>query len=597
MAATEGLGHTIGPVVVLMAAAVAAVPLFRRIGLGSVLGYFVAGMLVGPSILGLFTHPASLLHFSELGVVMFLFVIGLELRPQKLWAMRGQILGLGLVQVSVSIALLTAAGFYLFQFDPAVAFVAAAGFVMSSTAVIMSILAERGEIASPNGQKSVAILLFEDLMIVPLLAVVAFLSPAVRGEADLNAIGIGLGALAVLIVAGRYLLDPFFSLLARARAREVLTAGTLMVVLGSALLMEKVGLSMAMGAFIAGVMLSGSSYRHQIESDIEPFRGLLMGLFFLAVGMSLNLGVIASDWPLVVALLLVFMIVKAAAVYVVARLFGAPNFVALHRTSMFVQGGEFAFVVYMAATSGGLFSGDENALFSTVVILSMALTPLVLIAVDRFLKEDTSTDGMVEPRDLQGQILMIGFGRFGQIAAQILLSKDVEVSIIENDPDMIRAAERFGFKIFFGDGTRLDILRHSGAADAEVIMVCVDDPNAANRIVKLVKHEFPLARLLVRSRDRRHSIDLIRAGVDIEVRETLEAALLMGAHGLRALSCSEDSIEEAVEDIRKRDAERLTLQVQGDFMAGRDMLHVNRVEPEPLNPPARTSKREGAGAA
>lgn len=597
MAATEGLGHTIGPVVVLMAAAVAAVPLFRRIGLGSVLGYFVAGMLVGPSVLGLFTHPASLLHFSELGVVMFLFVIGLELRPQKLWAMRGQILGLGLVQVSVSIALLTAAGFYLFQFDPAIAFVAAAGFVMSSTAVIMSILAERGEIASPDGQKSVAILLFEDLMIVPLLAVVAFLSPAVRGEADLNAIGIGLGALAVLIVAGRYLLDPFFSLLARARAREVLTAGTLIVVLGSALLMEKAGLSMAMGAFIAGVMLSGSSYRHQIESDIEPFRGLLMGLFFLAVGMSLNLGVIASDWPLVIALLVVFMIVKAAAVYVVARLFGAPNFVALHRTSMFVQGGEFAFVIYMAATSGGLFSGDENALFSTVVILSMALTPLVLIAVDRFLKEETSTDGMEEPRDLQGQILMIGFGRFGQIAAQILLSKDVEVSIIENDPDMIRAAERFGFKIFFGDGTRLDILRHSGAADAEVIMVCVDDPNAANRIVELVKHEFPLARLLVRSRDRRHSIDLIRAGVDIEVRETLEAALLMGAHGLRALSCSEDGIEEAVEDIRKRDAERLTLQVQGDFMSGRDMLHVNRVEPEPLNPPARPSKREGAGAA
>ena len=592
--AAEGLGHTIGPVVVLMGAAVAAVPLFRRLGLGSVLGYFVAGMLVGPSVFGLFTHPASILHFAELGVVMFLFVIGLELRPQKLWAMRAQIFGLGLVQVSGCIALLTAAGAYLFDLSPAVAFVAAAGFVMSSTAVIMSILAERGEIASPNGQKSVAILLFEDLMIVPLLAVVAFLSPAVQGEAGVGGFAIGLGALALLVIGGRYLLDPFFSLLARARAREVLTAGTLLVVLGSALLMEAAGLSMAMGAFIAGVLLSGSTYRHQIESDIEPFRGLLMGLFFLAVGMSLDLSVVVSDWPLLIAMLAVFMAVKAIGVYGVARLFGASNLVAVHRTSMFVQGGEFAFVLYLAATSGGLFTDHQNAIFSTVVILSMALTPLVLIAVDRLLKEETSLDGMVEPRDLQGQVLMVGFGRFGQIASQILLSKGVEVSIIENDPDMIRAAERFGFKIFFGDGTRLDILRHSGAEDAEVIMVCVDDPKAANQIVELVKHEFPMARLLVRSRDRRHSIELIRAGVDVEIRETVESALLMGAEGLRALSCSEESIDEAVEDIRKRDTERLMMQVQGDFMAGRDMLHIHPVVPEPLDPPARTSAREDA---
>lgn len=594
--AAEGLGHTIGPVVVLMGAAVAAVPVFRRLGLGSVLGYFVAGVLVGPFALGLFTHPASLLHFAELGVVMFLFVIGLELRPQKLWAMRGQIFGLGLVQVGGCIALLTAAGIYLFDLRPEVAFVAGAGFVMSSTAVIMSLLAERGEIASAGGQKSVAILLFEDLMIVPLLAVVAFLSPAAQETANPGSFAMALGALVVLIVAGRYLLDPFFSLLAQARAREVLTAGTLLVVLGSALLMEVAGLSMAMGAFIAGVMLSGSSYRHQIESDIEPFRGLLMGLFFLAVGMSLDLSVVVSDWPFVLALLATFMAVKAVGVYLVARLFGTANIAALHRTSVFVQGGEFAFVLYLAAAGGGLFTDYQNAIFSTVVILSMALTPLILIAADRFLRDEPSTDGLVEPRDLQGQVLIIGFGRFGQLASQILMAKGVDVAIIENDPEMIRAAERFGFKIFFGDGTRLDILRHSGAQDAEVIMVCVNDQKAANQIVELVKHEFPVARLLVRAFDRGHAIELIRAGVDFEIRETLELAFVMGAEGLRALNCSEDSIDEVVSDIRRRDEERLTMQVQGDFMAGRDMLHTRPV-PEPLTQLRRTDDRDAADEA
>lgn len=589
--AAEGLGHTIGPVVVLMSAAVVAVPFFRRLGLGSVLGYFAAGVLVGPSVLGLFTHPASLLHFSELGVVMFLFVIGLELRPQKLWAMRGQIFGLGLVQVGGCIALLMGAGISLFGLQPEVAFVAGAGFVLSSTAVIMSLLAERGEIASPEGQKSVAILLFEDLMIVPLLAVVAFLSPAAQGEAGPGGIALGLGALAVLILAGRFLLDPFFSLLAQARAREVLTAGTLLVVLGSALLMEVAGLSMAMGAFIAGVMLSGSSYRHQIESDIEPFRGLLMGLFFLAVGMSLDLGVVVSDWPFILALLATFMAVKAVGVYAVARAFGAANMAALHRTSVFVQGGEFAFVLYLAATSGGIFSDHQNAIFSSVVILSMALTPLILIAADRLLKDEPSTDGLAEPRDLQGQVLIIGFGRFGQLASQILMAKGVDVSIIDSDPEMIRAAERFGFKIFFGDGTRLDILRHSGAEDAEVIMVCVDDQNAANQIVELVKHAFPVARLLVRAFDRGHAIELIRAGVDFEIRETLESAFVMGAEGLRALQCPEDTIDEVVSDIRRRDEERLTMQVQGDFMSGRDMLHTRPV-PEPLTHLRRAGERD-----
>lgn len=581
--AEASLGQIIGPAVVLMGAAVVAVPLFRRIGLGSVLGYFAAGLLVGPSVLGLFNDAQSILHFSELGVVMFLFVIGLELRPQKLWAMRGQIFGLGLVQVALATAALALTGAAIFGFSGTVAFVAGAGFVLSSTAVIMSVLQDRGEIASLEGQKSVSILLFEDLMIVPLLGVVAFLSPLAQGEAGWMDALLAVGALLALLGVSHWGLNPFFALLARARTREVLTAGALLVVLGAALLMDAVGLSMAMGAFLAGVMLSSSSYRHQIESDIEPFRGLLMGLFFLAVGMSLDLSVVAAEWQLLLAMLAAFTVAKGIMVYGVARLFGSSNHQALRRTSMFLQGGEFAFVLYAAATSGGVIDARENALFVTVVILSMAMTPLFMVMADRLLRSEPSMDGVDVAHDLKGRILMIGFGRFGQIASQLLLSRGVSLSVIDRDPDRIRDAGRFGFKVFFGDGTRLDTLHHSGAGTADAIMVCIDDRKAALQIVELAQHEFPQAKLLVRSYDRGHSIDLIRAGVAYEIRETVESAYLMGAQGLRALGCDESEIEEAAEDIRQRDVERLSEQVHGDIMSGLDRLHSNQPTPEPLN--------------
>lgn len=443
---------------------------------------------------------------------MFLFVIGLELRPQKLLAMRGQIFGLGLVQVAVATAALALSSAVIFDYSGPVAFIAVAGFVLSSTAVIMSVLQDRGEIASAEGQKSVAILLFEDLMIVPLLAVVAFLSPLSQGQAGWTDIMVAAAALLALLGVSRWGLNPFFGMLARSRTREVLTAGALLVVLGAALLMDVAGLSMAMGAFLAGVMLSSSSYRHQIESDIEPFRGLLMGLFFLAVGMSLDLSVVTAEWRLVLSMLVAFTVAKGAVVYAVARLFGSSKHQALHRTSMFLQGGEFAFVLYTAQT-GGVIDARENALFATVVILSMALTPLLMIAADWLLRSETSMDGIEAAHDLKGRMLVIGFNRFGQIASQLLLSRGVDLSVIDKDPDRIRDAARYGFKVFFGDGVRLDVLRHSGAREADAIMVCIDDPKAAMQIVELVQHEFPQARLVVRSYDRGHAVELIRAGV------------------------------------------------------------------------------------
>lgn len=589
--AEASLGQTIGPAVALMGAAALAVPLFRRLGLGSVLGYFAAGMLVGPSVFGLFTDAQSILHFSELGVVMFLFVIGLELRPHKLWAMRGQIFGLGLAQVFAATAALALAGMALFDLPVPAAFIAGAGFVLSSTAVIMSMMQDRGEIASAEGQKSIAILLFEDLMIVPLLAVVSFLSPLSQGQSGWSGILLALAALLALLAVSRWGLNSFFALLAQTRTREVMTAGALLVVLGAALLMEAAGLSMAMGAFLAGVMLSSSSYRHQIESDIEPFRGLLMGLFFLAVGMSLDLSVVAASWRLLLCMLVAFMLAKGIVVYTVARLFGGSNRQALHRTSMFLQGGEFAFVLYAAATSGGVIDARQNALFVTVVILSMVMTPLLMIAADRLLRAEASMDGIDVAHDLKGRMLIIGFGRFGQIASQVLLARGVDLSVIDKEPERIRDAGRYGFKVFFGDGTRLDTLHHSGADQADAIMVCVDEPKAAMKIVELAQHAFPQARLLVRGHDRAHAVELIRAGVDYQIRETVESAYRMGAEALRVLGHAELDIEAASEDIRRRDAERLSEQVQGDDMSGRDRLHLGPV-PEPLTGPLASRQTE-----
>ncbi|WP_211246231.1 cation:proton antiporter [Cereibacter changlensis] len=582
--AEAGIAQMVGPVIVLLGSAVVAVPLFRRLGLGSVLGYFAGGLLVGPSVLGIFTEPSTILHISELGVVMFLFLIGVEMRPRKLWGMRGQIFGLGLGQVLLCMALLTGAGLLL-GLAPVTAFIAGAGFVLSSTAVIMSVLQERGDIASAQGQQAVSILLLEDLMIVPLLAVVAFLGASGETQPGLLTVLVPLGAVALLIGAGVWLLDPFFALLARARTTEVLTAGALLVVLGSALLMQQAGLSMAMGAFLAGVLLSGSGYRHQIETDVEPFKGLLMGLFFLAVGMSLDLRAVAQDWVMILGLLVLYILVKSLGIFAVARLFGASPLQGLRRVSLFAQGGEFAFVLYAAAVSGGVIDAAENAIFSSVIILSMAVTPLVLLAADHWLAvEAPSMDG-VEPVDcLKGRVLMIGFGRFGQIASQMLLAQGVDVALIDNDPDRIREARRFGFTVYYGDGTRLDILRQSGAGTSDMVLVCVDDPKATDRIVQLVAEHFPSSRVLARSYDRGHSIRLRQMGVDFEIRETFESALAFGGAGLRSLGMTAFDVAEVEEDIRRRDIERLEAQAQGNLMSGRDSLHVEP-RPEPLVTP------------
>ncbi len=588
--AAEGYIPELTQAVSLLGAALVAVPLFRKLGLGSVLGYIVAGVVIGPFGLRLFNDPDAILHVAELGVVMFLFVIGLEMQPSKLWKLRGEIFGLGAAQVAACGALLTGAG-VLLGLPPLVAFVGGMGFTLSSTAIVFQMLGERGETATPHGQRVVSILLLEDLAIVPLLALVAFLapgSPQTTAAERIQEIVLALGAIVALVVIGRWLLNPLFRVLAAAKAREVMTAAALLIVLGAALLMELGGLSMAMGAFLAGVLLSESTFRHQLEADVEPFRGILLGLFFLAVGMSLNLWVVQQAWLMVALWVVGLSGIKMLTIYGVARVLRAPHREGLYRAVMLGQGGEFAFVLFAAAAGNGVLNAETNALLTATVILSMVLTPLLVLLMGARLKPPAAAhdlNGVESANGLHGQVLIIGFGRFGQVASQSLLAHGIQVSIIESNPDRIRDAVRFGFKIYYGDGTRLDILHASGAGHADAILVCTDTAGTTSHIVQLLKSEFPLVKVLARAYDRGHALQLIKQGVDFQLRETAESAFVFGEAALRALGVADDTARAVSDDMRRRDAERLELQTLGDLYAGKDLLANNTLPAAPLIPP------------
>lgn len=597
--ATEAGGMDIGHAVALLAAGVVAVPIFRKLGLGAVLGYLAAGVAVGPFGFKLFADTEAIIHVAELGVVMFLFLIGLEMRPAKLWAMRRDIFGLGVMQVLLCGALLSGVGI-AYGLAPQVAVIGAMGFVLSSTAVIMKMMDDRGETATPGGQRAVAILLLEDLAIIPLLALVALLATLSPTAAAAEATQpwwqaglIAIGAVAVVFVAGKWLINPIFSVLAASGAREVMTAAALLVVLGAAAFMDWAELSMGMGAFLAGVLLSESTFRHQLEADVEPFRGILLGLFFLGVGMSLDLLLVWTQWQLIIGGVLVFMLVKSIGIYAVARMFRAKHREALRRAVLFAQGGEFAFVLYSEALRAGVLQGEVAASMTAIVILSMTLTPLAVILLERLLPaEKDSMEGIEEASDLHGRVLFVGFGRFAQVVSQPLLARGIDVSIIEIDVEMIRAAGQFGFKVYYGDGTRLDVLRASGAERAEAILICVDKQESADKIVELAKAEFPHAKLYVRAYDRGHALRLINAGVDYQLRELLESAFVFGRKVLIDLGVEEDEADEILSDVRQRDEQRLEMQMAGGLRAGLSLMRGNiaTTQPAPLIVPRREAE-------
>jgi glutathione-regulated potassium-efflux system protein KefB len=580
-------------VVALLGAGVVAVPLFKRLGLGSVLGYLAAGLAIGPWGLGLFNDPGAILHIAELGVVMFLFIIGLEMQPSRLWGLRRQIFGLGAAQVAVCGALLMGYGIAI-GFPAIPSFVAGMGFVLTSTAIVMQFLEEKGEMASAGGQRMVSILLLEDLAIVPLLAIVAFLAPGTGHEGETSiwvTMGIALAALGGLVIAGRYLLNPMFQLLAAAHAREVMTAAALLVVFGAALAMDLGGLSMAMGAFLAGVLLSESTFRHQLEADIEPFRGILLGLFFMGVGMSLDLGVLTREWRLIAMGVAGYMVLKTIGIYAVARLLKASHRDALTRAVYMAQGGEFAFVLYAAATAVGIFSADINAALTATIIISMALTPLLIALLPLVLPQETpSMEGIDVVDGLTGNILIIGFGRFGQIVSQPLILRGVDVSIIDNDVEMIQVAGRFGFKVYYGDGTRLDILHAAGAEKAQAVLVCVDKPEAAVLIAEHLKANYPMVPVFARAFDRGAALKLVHAGVEYQLRETLESALTFSTEVLQFIGVPFAEAVDTVDEVRRRDLERFSLQLAGDMFSGSNLFRGNQPVPAPVAQPRRAGQ-------
>ena len=544
--AAEGSSFDLIQVVSLLGAAVVAVPLFKRLGLGSVLGYLAAGLAIGPYGLALVTDSHAIIHIAEFGVVMFLFVIGLEMKPSHLWGLRRQIFGLGSLQVVVSAILLTIVG-TLFGAPWEVSFICASGFVLTSTAIVMQVLGERQELASPRGQRIVSILLFEDLLIVPLLAIVEFLAPATPESAAhatplWQTIGTALLSLAALVAAGLWVLNPLFRVLAASRAREVMTAAALLVVLGAGLLMETGGLSMAMGAFVAGVLLSESSFRHQLEADIEPFRGLLLGLFFLGVGMSLDLKVVAENWGIIVSGVIALMVVKGLCVYGVARLARSNHADALDRALLMAQGGEFAFVLYSAAANAGVIDATVNANMTAIIVLSMAITPLILILHRRFGAKPAETPD-ADTIDEQHPILVVGMGRFGQIVNSMLQMSGHSTTIIDLDPTTVAGLNRYGTKTHFGDASRPELLLTAGIENARLLVIAIDNREQALSIARFAREVNPNIDIVARAYDRLHTFDLYQAGADEIVRETFDAAIRAGKRALERLGMSRDDAE------------------------------------------------------
>lgn len=571
-------------VVVLLGGATLAAPLFKKIGLGTVLGYLALGLVLGP-ISQYVNDGESVLHVAELGIVMLLFLVGLELNPSRLWDMRREIFGLGALQVLVSMAIIAVIAWTLY-FEWAAAIIVGAGLALSSTAFALQLLEDSGDESQPYGKRAFSILLFQDLAIAPLLVMVPLLA---AGSMEVSAegmtqVGIAVASVVALIVAGRYLLNPLFDIIANTGAKEVMIAAALFVVIGAAVLMQYAGLSMAMGAFIAGVMLAESSYRHELEADIEPFRGILLGLFFIAVGLAVDLQIVWDNILIILAVVPAAMALKAGVIYGLCRAFGSDHNESVRVAFLLPQHGEFGFVLFSAAMGVSLITDQESSFLIACVTLSMALTPLS-VRLGTLLLSGLEDEHMEEDFDGAGStILMIGFSRMGQITAQTLLAGGCHVTVIDKSAERIRQAERFGFRIYFGDGTRKDVLRSAGIEKADLVAVCTGDPEATDNVVELIADEYPDTQLFVRSYDRGHSIRLLQRKGVWQIRETFESALVMGAALLEGLGHSRSDAELIIKDVRERDRNRLAEQIKDGLTAGRHHLHSTPV-PEPLTKP------------
>ncbi|MQR00674.1 glutathione-regulated potassium-efflux system protein KefC [Glaciimonas soli] len=524
---------------VYLGAAVAVVPIAKRLGLGAVLGYLLAGMAIGPWGFGLITGVEVILHFAEFGVVLLLFVIGLELDPKRLWSLRRPIFGWGGAQVaSVTLVLFGAAIAY--GADWKTALIAALGMSLSSTAIVMATLGERKLTSTSAGTAGFSILLFQDIAAIPMIAIVPFLGVAVAhgsGQGWLTAVKV-IVVIAALIIGGRYLIRPLLRMMAMTGLREIFTAFALFLVIATGLLMEWVGMSMALGAFLAGVLLADSEYRHALETDLEPFKGLLLGLFFIAVGMSVDFGVFITHALLIVELLATFLLIKICVLYLLSKAFKIPREQQFLFAALLSQGGEFAFVVFGAAATAKVFSHETASILIAVVALSMVTTPFLLIIYDKlvapyFAAARKRPDDDIDDND--DHVIIAGFGRFGQIIGRLLHANRINLTILDHDPDQIELLRQFGFKVFYGDATRIDLLKTAGAAKARMLVVAIDNPEDSVRLIAAARHAFPQLPIVARARNVTHYYDLMDLGVTVIEREMFDSALYLGRRALQEL--------------------------------------------------------------
>ena len=519
-----------------LSAAVLAVPLAKALGLGSIIGYLAAGIAIGPWGLGLVSNVQDILHFAEFGVVLMLFLVGLELQPSRLWAMRRPIFGTGSAQVLGCAAVLFAAG-WLAGLPWRISLVAALGLALSSTAIALQVLAERNLMRTSSGRAGFSILLFQDVAAIPILALLPLLGAAAgagddhsAGEVLLEALKI-VGVIGAIVLGGRLLLRPLLRWIAKSRTPEIFTAASLLLVVGIAYLMVMVGLSMALGAFLAGVLLADSEYRSELEADIEPFKGLLLGLFFIAVGMSIDFGVLMRSPWLMAGILLGFLALKALVIYTLAKVAGVPYQERPVFTLLLAQGGEFAFVVFQAAAGAQVFSAETASLLIGAVALSMLISPLLLVLVDRALLRRYAqlkpaappAQEISEPQE--APVIIAGFGRYGQIVARVMLAQGIPTTVLDHSVEILEIARAFGYRVFYGDATRLDLLRIAGAEHARVLVVAVDDPEQSLKIVTLARKHFPQLQLVARARDLTHWNALRDLGVTLVQRELFESSL------------------------------------------------------------------------
>ncbi len=550
---------------IYLSAAVIAVPLSKALGLGAIIGYLAAGVAIGPWGLGLVTNVQDILHFAEFGVVLMLFLVGLELEPKRLWSMKRPIFGAGSTQVLGCAILLTALAI-AFGVDWKTALVASLGLSLSSTAIALQVMAERNLLPTASGRAAFAILLFQDVAAIPILALLPLLGATIAeqsgggtsGSHALEAARI-IGVIAAIVLGGRLLLRPLFRWIARSRTPEIFTAASLLLVVGIAGLMQLVGLSMALGAFLAGVLLAESEYRRELETDIEPFKGLLLGLFFIAVGMSIDFGVLLASPLRVAAIVVGFLLSKALVIFLLAAQMelsfqDRPVF-----TLLLAQGGEFAFVVFQAAAGALVFSAETASLLMGAVAASMLVSPLLLVVIDKLLLPHYASRHTAVLEEIAEQqeapVLIAGFGRYGQIVARVLLAEGVDCTVLDHDAEMVEAARNFGYRVFYGDASRLDLLRTAGAATARVLVLAVNEVEQSLRIVDLVRDHFPQLQIVARARDVTHWNQLRERQVMLVQREMFESSLRSARSVLELLGNSASEAENTANQFRTHNLE------------------------------------------